>query len=119
MSKGKPRHPKPKTEAEVHKWFATYFCGCGDVEAAMQTFMEIMQWFERHDHEGGFTSFMVSLDKIKAFEVKHSTGLMILLLYLLNGTGLAEHGGSVYGCWLTGLGQTVKQFLEDNPDYTP
>ena len=108
----------PVKDDEVHRWFGTYFCGCGDPEQAMQAFREVLGWYQLRD-AGGFRSWVASLHALKEFEAKHGTGLTLFLQYLLGGTGLTEHGGSVYGAWLTPLGLAVKEFLEANPDWLP
>lgn len=80
----------------------------------MDSFREVLGWYEQCEHAS-----VVSLNAIKAYEEKHGTGLTIMLLYFLGGTELAEHGGSVYGSWLTKLGAAVKKFVEENEEWTP
>lgn len=99
---------EPPTDVRI--FFSTYFCGCGEPEEAMESFKELMGLFEDD---------VISLGKLNVFEEKYGKGHSILMLYFLGGMNLTEHGGSVYGCWLTKLGQDVKEYLEKNPDYLP
>jgi hypothetical protein len=122
MGKGKARWDKKSgykphkgdPPDNVHQWFGQYFCGCGYSDEAIAALREVLDIYqEREDFVA------VNLDKLKAFEEKHSRGFAMMLLYFMDGTGITEHGGSVYGAWMTNLGKDLKGFLDENPDYEP
>lgn len=124
MGKNKPKWPEKGEVYEsgddptddVRQWFGKYFCGCGSPELAIATLIEVLDLYQQR---GDVSTPMVDLDKLKAFDTKYSEGMTMLMLYFMDGTGLTEHGGSVYGAWLTNLGVNLKKFLEVNPDYEP
>lgn len=123
MGKGKPRRYNPLKRNKphkgdppdnVHRWFGQYFCGCGNPPEALAALNEVLGIYQPTDD-----NMFVSLEKLKVFEEKHGEGFALLLLYLLEGAGITQHGGSVYGAWMTTLGRDLKGFVEANPDYEP
>lgn len=77
------------------------FCGCGDHDAMMKTLIEVMEWSKTRD----FSNKPLP------------DGPLQIMLNLLDNKGMAEHGSSVFGSWLTTLGEEVledlKQILAD------
>lgn len=99
---------------DVHQWFGKYWCGCGYNDEGMAFLLEVMDIYQTRE---GSNSYSVDLEKLNAFEAKYGRGTAMFVLYMLDGTGITEHGGSVYGAWMTPLGTNLKDFLAANPDY--
>lgn len=114
MGKGKPRWPKPADEDDVERWLGQYWCGCGDPASAYESLREVMAWWQPRGEEPA--PYCLSLENLKKFEAKHDKGVTMMILYFMDGSGITEHGGSVYGSWLTPLGERLKEYLEANPD---
>lgn len=120
MTKGKPRgnkleryKPGDEIPDHVQQWFGEHWCGCGYSDEAMTFLREALTMFTPNECNG----YSVDLGKLDEFEAKYTKGGTMFVLYMLDGTGVLEHGGSVVGAWMTTLGRDLKDFLEANPDY--
>lgn len=82
------------------------FCGCGAYEDAEQAMRELFSLFKNDDELN-----LIDRDKWNEFVEKHGEGFTTLMLYWMNELGLAEHGGSVGGSWLSPLGVEVRSFF--------
>lgn len=94
----------------VSNFIGNYFCGCGNPEdawIALRNFLEIFE--ERASQTRDDVTWMLNLDRYKEFEKSNGIGVAHLLLYLMSGAGVIEHGGSVFGSWLTPLGQELRE----------
>ena len=91
------------------------FCGCGDPEGMAELVASWLRW-RKEGLDGAINAAEVSLriDWTKSRErwQQHEarkpemTGREELLIaYLCDDKGLTEHGGSVYGSWLTETGE--------------
>ena len=86
-------------------WYEDFnFCGCGSRENT-QTWMQAVLTTMKSDpwsgHEARESALQSDPEAMKLF-----------VLYVLDAMGLTEHGGSVYGSWLTDYGKTVLDALE-------
>lgn len=98
-----------KEEYEAAKiWLGQYWCGCGASDEAKKTLMEVLDWWKPR---ADVSSLMIDLPTMQKFEDVHGQGVTTAFLYFLNGTGIAEHGSSVYGSWLTKTGMELKEYL--------
>ena len=90
-------------------WLCAYFCGCYDPQPAWEALRDVLGCYPDEGH--------ADREKLETLEGRHGAGMLTLLLYLLDATSLIEHGGNVYGSWLTPLGHDVLALILANPDY--
>ncbi len=76
-------------------------CGCGDPSDTINLVGESLQIIS--DNSDGET-WEVYNRRMKALLGNERS--FLLMLYFLDKEGLAEHGGSVFGCWLTSKGHS-------------
>lgn len=88
--------PTDRVESEFAQRLGV--CGCGNPMAAMQTLLQVLG----------------SLHTSTPSELP--TGMHMLALYLLDEKELIEHGGSLYGAWLTKKGLDLLGWLEQQKD---
>ncbi len=79
-------------------------CGCGQPGAALDTVLGLLNLAPFYDH-GPELRALLGPDP----------GIQQLVLSLLDGAGLTEHGGSVWGSWLTAKGRAVRALLAAGP----
>jgi len=96
----------PSIESIIAEQFN--FCGCGDNSIALDYI------YDKLKGQKEFMSNTSGPNSKVAYETReklyHSEGEKYFFLYWLETVGLAEHGSSVNGCWLTEKG---KNFLND------
>ncbi len=73
------------------------WCGCGDPAEAMKCVKE----------------YLISISTKNYF---HFSGPYLCLAYTLEAVGLTDHGGSIYGCWLTEYGKAILNCLNNIDD---
>lgn len=88
------------TIQELRVFLNDAFCGCGSPEDAFASLTKLLR----------IVSQPQWLDGLKAFVPDE--GVQMLLLYQLDKLDLTEHGGSVYGSWLSEKGKEVLAALE-------
>lgn len=86
------------------------WCGCGNAEAALDFMRDVLAAIgpcgKRDDWEG-------SRRRMSELIGEESNGALALsYLYMLDAVGLTEHGGSVWGCWLTEKGERILHELQ-------
>src|ERR1700723_101582 len=93
-------HPHPLDRL----WFDTWnFCGCGNADDALLHIANVLDLHKTVDQitEGDWNTQWDARQKL----LDGPNGL--LLMYWLDAQGLTEHGGSVYGAWMTDHGKAV------------
>lgn len=93
------------TIQELRVFVNEQFCACGSPEDAFEALAKALRIIS-HDRW---------LDELKAWIP--DDGLQLLLLYQLDKMDLTEHGGSVYGSWLSDKGKEVLAALEHARDH--
>jgi len=91
----------------VEDWFAAFWCGCVDSDSARDAFREVLAMFPASGK-----SRLIDSAARDAFIARHGEGLLLMLIYFLDGMDLIEHGTSANFCWLTPLGIEVKARVE-------
>jgi hypothetical protein len=79
------------------------FCGCGDPEAAYSLVRDILNLAPFYDDWKAVRDLFG--------EGPASEGAYYLVLYLIDGAGLIEHGGSIGGSWLTPKGTHYRELM--------
>lgn len=69
-------------------------CGCGDTDLAICALSDVLE-SHLHDHP---------VNECKDWLQEPTHAYTLLIRYLLDARGFTEHGGSVYGGWLSGSG---------------
>lgn len=87
------------TRLELRVYLQSWFCGCGDPEAACATLLRILRLHPAYEHRDELAALIPD------------EGARLLLLYRLDRDGLTEHGGSIGGAWLTDKGTAVRDAL--------
>jgi hypothetical protein len=106
---------KPTIEDQAINFWVKYFCVCGEPERAVEEFREIMGMFDDATADG---RPFINGDKRDAYAIKHGQGLMLCILYWLEGMGLAEHGTGANWSWLTPLGEHVRnEIMNGTPEF--
>lgn len=85
-----------------HFWFNTaQFCGCGNSERILPLILDLLN---RHgpDDQGEFDG---------GPQAEFSNDLDLLLMYCFDAWELTEHGGSVWGAWLTDEGLRLRSAM--------
>jgi hypothetical protein len=77
------------------------FCGCGCPEVAAGTLLRLLRLHPLYEHER-YLEFEGWIG---------DEGVRYLLLYALDGKGLADHGGIISMAWLTDKGDAVRDAL--------
>lgn len=94
-------------------WYETLGgCGCGDPEAAYSLLHDCVKAFDRRN---GWEANAMKVIAGHVAEDPETAALVIA--YMLADKGLTEHGGSVFGSWLTELGE--KMIALPPLDYDP
>lgn len=96
------------TDPAVADWLNTCWCNCGHPEAAKEALRGVLDWWELRERHA---AYFINLDIYNNFTAKHGEGLATMILYLLEGTGVIKHGGSVTSSWLTDLGVKLKEHV--------
>jgi len=97
------------TEAEAMYFGQTVGCGCGNPEEVHQFLINCSSAFDRDEKGWGYHS---GIDEIKDVISSNLDICAEFIGHYLNDAHIAEHGGSVFGSWLTERG---KQFVEIGP----
>jgi hypothetical protein len=87
------------TRQDLRVFLSDRFCGCGSPEAASGALLRLLRLHPLHENRAEFDAWMPD------------DGIEYLLLYMLDGWGLTEHGGSVAYAWLTSTGEAVRDAL--------
>lgn len=99
----------PEATPAQAAWDKLGFCGCGDPEDVMALFRDALAGLAaRWDGDPGDSGpelAVLPLDDPRA----------LLVRYALDAAGLAEHGGSVFGCWPSDEGRRLLEFLRETP----
>lgn len=90
---------------EIETWFSNNFCGCGQPEKAVCFLRELFSMFQENENN------MIDSDRCKELEEKYNEGLVLYELYILTNMDFIEHGGSVYGSWLTPKGKLLREYF--------
>lgn len=77
------------------------FCGCGLPEDALDVVRSVLEHFADKDRDWRIE-----------WGADLPDGVQVLVLYTVDGAGLLEHGGSVYGSWLTPAGERFLAVLQ-------
>lgn len=94
------------TEAEAMYFNLKASCGCGRPCDVHHFLIDSLRQFEGENFP------KPGVDAIKEVILKNPDIAAEFVAHYLSGEGLMEHGGSVYGSWLTDRG---KQFIEIGP----
>jgi hypothetical protein len=92
---------------EIDQVLDSIFCGCGNIEDAENAFRELLLLFEEND----WKTYSLKSFYDSEFVKQHGIGFTTLMLYWMNELGLAEHGSSVNGSWLTPLGIEIRKYF--------
>ena len=92
------------------------FCACGDADAIIAWLQKILEAYEAasaallgaKEHQKRRNALDVALGP-----EPHA----LFLLYWLDSQGLTEHGGSVYGAWLSDKGKAVLEMLRKRENW--
>lgn len=79
-------------------------CGCGSPEVACAALLRLLRLHPLYDH----------VEELNAWI--DDDGVRHLLLYFLHDLGLTDHGGTVWGAWLSPKGQAALAALEREED---
>jgi hypothetical protein len=79
------------------------FCGCGNPEDAQDYLRRILAAHKAKSDDYKAVERVILAEPEKA---------ALIIYYLLDAMGLTEHGGSVYGSWLSDKGQRLLEELE-------
>jgi hypothetical protein len=95
------------------------FCGCGRPDDSLQHIVTVLRGIKAR-REGPAANYEAEERQREADA--GNANAYAFTLYWLDKEGYAEHGGSVYSCWLTPKGETLLDDLEllfaddtDNP----
>ena len=92
-----------KTKAEAIYYGRMGLCGCGSPSEISKFLIDCLVFNENN---------IIDLEKLK-LKVKENPDLVAeFILHFLNSVDILEHGGSVYGSWITDFG---KQVIEIGP----
>jgi hypothetical protein len=90
------------------------WCGCGSPDEVLGFIRDVLQamndWTQanRRDDEAAREAAQARQDAL----LPRAGGMLVLsYLYMLGAHGLTEHGGSVYGSWITDEGERVLAML--------
>lgn len=86
------------------------FCGCGCLSMSIKFVRDILNCYEDDEEEGWYAPHL-KLDKAK--EVCGNDNITDFMLHWLDTEELTEHGGSVYGSWLTEKGKALRDYLKE------
>lgn len=101
-------HYDTKSEAMYYGVFN--LCGCGNPEEVHQLLLDCLD--ARHDeHEN-----IIDAKKVEQLILSKPDIVAQFILHFLDERVLTEHGGSVYGSWLTPLGEQVLKIGVMNGD---
>jgi hypothetical protein len=84
-------------------------CGCGDPEAVHAMLIICAEQFDRGENN---LSHFNGVDGIKKIVIENIDVVSEFIAHFLDQKDIIEHGGSVYGSWLTGRG---RQFIQLGP----
>lgn len=102
-----------KTQAEAMYASLRYTCGCGH-PGDQHVF--IIKCLEQFEHVGRSKRWSgPGVDGVKELVLKDPAAAAQFISHVLNEECLLEHGGSVFGSWLTDRG---RQFIEIGPHGT-
>lgn len=85
------------------------FCGCGDASDNLLHIMTVLSLLESRS-EGERSEYMEWYAKLKAYFGTETHAQFFY--YWLDERGFTEHGGSVFGSWLTPKGKDLLRALE-------
>lgn len=83
------------------------FCGCGCLTMSIKFIRDILNCYE---DEKDWSTPHLKLDKAK--EACCNDNITDFILHWLDTVELTEHGGSVYGSWLTEKGNALRNYLK-------
>lgn len=88
------------------------FCGCGDPEENLVFVLKSLRVIDRINalHADEITYEQLEKERLELFK---TDAMFLFVVYVFNKMNLAEHGGSVTGCWLTKRGKEVLSDLEE------
>ena len=78
------------------------FCGCGNPEDAVVFFFDLLDSYANQ----------ASWEEKEKLVLNNPVGATNVCMYLADKLGLTEHGGSIYGAWLTPAGEKVHEYLK-------
>ncbi len=76
-------------------------CGCGNPDAVYDTVLDLLNAVDRFDDDGSRLRETLG----------PNAGVRHLVMSALDRVGLTEHGGSVWGSWLTPKGRAARRLL--------
>lgn len=91
------------TREELRTFLDKFACGCGSPEDASKALLDVLDTYAVDGPDG--------YKRAWSLEQWPSEGHHWLFLYLLDSTGLLEHGSTVRCSWLTPLGEGVREAL--------
>ena len=94
------------TEQEAMYYGQIGLCGCGQPEEVHRLLLDCMSAIN-DDHPS-----LISAEKVARIVSERPDVVAEMILHFLDSREVTEHGGSVYGSWLTDRG---KQMLEIGP----
>jgi hypothetical protein len=93
------------------------FCGCADPDGALQLIHDALRVLteapEWKANDQNWTNAYAKYKNAKLAIFK-TDGIETFVLYVLDKKGLVEHGGSVFGSWLTNDGQLLLDLLNEH-----
>lgn len=104
----------PKVRASVNdelKW-----CGCGDGDRVDELMLDYLTWKETYWTWVRSQDERVRIDWTQTPDCPLAEDVQILLAYIADAAGWTEHGGSVFGAWLTDDGDEALANLR-KPEY--
>lgn len=87
------------TEAQAFYFDQFGLCGCGRPEKVHQFLLDCLS-AARKDHPS-----LLDIKRIEELVSQNPSIVAEFVLHFLDAVDLTEHGGSVYGCWLTERGK--------------
>ena len=117
---------EPETLAETAPtialtvWREWKFCGCGNPETVLSMVKDCLRatrdrWdvVRQYDDWNDLCSAAMDTERAK-YPSDEASALMVR--YLMASNDLTEHGGSVFGAWLSDKGFELLEFLEKTPE---
>lgn len=102
-----------QTKQELMWAEAFHGCRCGNPEVAHAFALEVLkQSINYPTEQAPYEYASPGVDGIAALCTAQPQAAALLIAYMMDHLGMTEHGGSVYGTWLSDLG---KQALEIGP----
>jgi hypothetical protein len=93
-----------------------YLCGCGspdDCKEMIKKYLSAMKEYTDSDTENCVEVKHKRLKEGFDVEYVYENPLLLFLSYVLDSHGFTEHGGSIGGAWITGLGRMYLDVLNE------